>query len=144
MALLEGFAGRRRLQHPIRLGGRADIRALVDPVRLDTALGHLVQNAIEASAADEPIWLTVERRGLEVEIVVLDRGRGMPVEFVRHGLFVPFESTKTGGFGIGAFEARALVAGMGGRLEVESRENEGSRFAIFLPLADAPEERLSA
>ncbi len=144
MALLEAIAQRRRVQHPIRLTGRADIHALFDPMRLETALDHLVQNAIEASPAGEQVWLSVERRGLDAEIAVLDRGRGMTAEFLRHGLFVPFESTKTGGFGIGAFEARALIAGMGGRLEVQSREGEGTRFAIVLPLADAPEERLSA
>ena len=144
MAVLETIAQRCRAQHPIHLTGRADIYALFDPTRLETALGHLVQNAIEASDPHEPVWLSVERRGLDVEVAVLDRGRGMPAEFVRHGLFVPFESTKTGGFGIGAFEARALIAGMGGRLEVESREGEGTRFAIVLPAADAPEERLSA
>jgi putative PEP-CTERM system histidine kinase len=144
MALLETIAQRRRAQHPVRLSGRADIHALFDPTRLETALDHLVQNAIEASPAGEPVWLSIERHGLEVEISVLDRGRGMSAEFMRHGLFVPFESTKAGGFGIGAFEARALIAGMGGRLDVESREGEGTRFAITLPLADAPDERLSA
>jgi putative PEP-CTERM system histidine kinase len=144
MALLEAIAQRRRAQHPIRLAGRPELLAVFDPARLETALDHLVQNAIEASPAGEPVWLSVERRGLEVEIGVLDRGRGMPADFLRHGLFVPFESTKAGGFGIGAFEARALIAGMGGRLGVESREGEGTRFAILLPLADAPEERLSA
>jgi putative PEP-CTERM system histidine kinase len=144
MALLEAIAQRRRAQHPIRLTGRGDVHALFDPTRLETALDHLVQNAIEASPAAEPVWLSVERRGLEVEIAVLDRGRGMTAEFLRHGLFVPFESTKTGGFGIGAFEARALIAAMGGRLEVQSREGEGTRFAILLPMADAPQERLSA
>jgi putative PEP-CTERM system histidine kinase len=144
MALLEMIAQRRRAQHPIRLTGRGDIHALFDPARLETALDHLVQNAIEASPATEPVWLSVERWGLEVEIAVLDRGRGMSAEFLRHGLFVPFESTKTGGFGIGAFEARALVVGMGGRLDVESREAEGTRFSIVLPMADASEERLSA
>ncbi|MBA2933141.1 PEP-CTERM system histidine kinase PrsK [Sphingomonas sp. CGMCC 1.13654] len=144
MALLEAIAQRRRAQHPIRLTGRPDIHALFDPTRLETALDHLVQNAIEASPFAEPVWLSVERRGLEVEIAVLDRGRGMAPDFLRHGLFVPFESTKTGGFGIGAFEARALIAAMGGRLEVQSREGEGTRFAVVLPLADAPEERLSA
>ena len=144
MALLEAIVQRRRAQHPIHLTGRADIHALLDPSRLETALDHLVQNAIEASPVTEPVWLSVERRGLEVEIAVLDRGRGMSAEFLRHGLFVPFESTKTGGFGIGAFEARALIAGMGGRLDVESRQGEGTRFAIVLPLADAPQERLSA
>jgi hypothetical protein len=40
------------------------------------------------------------------------------------------------GFGIGAFEARSLVAAMGGRLEVESREGEGTRFTLLLPAAE--------
>ncbi|WBO21909.1 XrtA/PEP-CTERM system histidine kinase PrsK [Sphingomonas abietis] len=144
MAVLESIAERRRAQHPIRVAGRADVHALFDPARLEMALGHLVQNAIEASGPDEPVWLSVERRGLDVEVAVLDRGRGMAADFVRHGLFVPFESTKPGGFGIGAFEARALIAGMGGRLEVESREGEGTRFAIIMPIADASADRLSA
>jgi putative PEP-CTERM system histidine kinase len=144
MALLETIAARRRAQHPVRLSGRADLHALFDPARLELALGHLVQNAIEASPADEPVWLSVARRGHEVELAVLDRGRGMSADFIRHGLFVPFDSTKPGGFGIGAFEARALVAAMGGRLEVESREGEGSRFAILLPAAEARARRVSA
>ena len=90
------------------------------------------------------MWLSVDRRGLDVAVTVIDHGRGMSAEFVRHGLFVPFDSTKPGGFGIGAFEARALVMAMGGRLEVESREGEGSRFSIVMPLTDAPAESLSA
>ena len=73
-----------------------------------------------------------------MEVTVLDRGRGMSADFIRHSLFKPFNSTKLGGFGIGAFEARSLVASMGGRLEVESREGEGSRFAILLPFAEEP------
>jgi putative PEP-CTERM system histidine kinase len=144
MAVLETIVARRRAQHPVRLSGRPDVHALFDPARLELALDHLVQNAIEASPAGEPVWLSVEPRGLEIEIVVLDRGRGMSADFVRHGLFVPFDSTKPGGFGIGAFEARALVAAMGGRLEVESRAGEGSRFAVLLPAAGVPEQRLSA
>ncbi|MGE5721100.1 MAG: ATP-binding protein, partial [Sphingomonadales bacterium] len=62
-------------------------------------------------------------------------------------LFQPFASTKQGGFGIGAFEARTLIASMGGRLEVESREQQGTRFTIFLPSAEeasAQNERKSA
>ena len=59
----------------------------------------------------------------------------MSAEFIRSRLFHPFSSTKDGGFGIGAYEARAILAGMGGRLEVQSREGEGSRFIITLPMA---------
>src|SRR3546814_15072060 len=61
----------------------------------------------------------------------------MSAEFVAGRLFQPFASTKDGGFGIGAFEARTLIAAMGGRIEVESRESEGSRFTIFLPTGEA-------
>jgi signal transduction histidine kinase len=73
----------------------------------------------------------------------------MSAEFVRSRLFKPFASTKEGGFGVGAFEARSLIAAMGGRLEVESREGAGSRFAIVLPIADdgvnaSPADRMRA
>jgi signal transduction histidine kinase len=63
---------------------------------------------------------------------------------MRTELFRPFSSSKTGGFGIGAFEARTLVAEMGGRIEVESRPDKGSAFVIFLPLASATELKASA
>ncbi|MDB5738831.1 MAG: multi-sensor signal transduction histidine kinase [Sphingomonas bacterium] len=145
MIVVERLAARLRTQHPVRLSGRSDLHAMVDPTRLELALGHLVQNAIEASPSDETVWLGIERRGMEVAVTVLDRGRGMSAEFIRSGLFTPFASTKAGGYGIGAFEARAIVTAMGGRLEVESVEGEGSLFSILLPFAEAPEaERLSA
>ena len=68
-------------------------------------------------------------------IEVIDTGCGMSADFVRSRLFKPFVSTKAGGFGIGAMEARELVSAMHGRLEVESREGLGSRFTVRLPLA---------
>ncbi|MBA38792.1 MAG: hypothetical protein CMN61_10200, partial [Sphingobium sp.] len=46
-------------------------------------------------------------------------------------------SNKAGGFGLGAFEARALAQSMGGRVMVESKPGLGSRFTLFLPLASA-------
>jgi signal transduction histidine kinase len=60
----------------------------------------------------------------------------MSSDFIRTRLFQPFASTKENGFGVGAFEARSLIAAMGGRIEVDSREGEGSRFTLFLPLGD--------
>jgi signal transduction histidine kinase len=72
----------------------------------------------------------------------------MSADFIRSRLFQPFASTKDGGFGVGAFEARALVGAIGGRLEVESVEGEGTRFTIILPLAETsaflPAERMRA
>ena len=67
-------------------------------------------------------------------IEIADRGEGMSADFIRTRLFQPFASTKESGFGVGAFEARCLVAAMGGRIEVDSRPGAGSRFTILLPL----------
>jgi signal transduction histidine kinase len=61
----------------------------------------------------------------------------MSPEFIRSRLFKPFHSSKPGGFGIGAFEARELVRAMNGRLDVESREGIGTRFVLRLPFATA-------
>ncbi len=61
----------------------------------------------------------------------------MDGDFIRNRLFEPFASTKPGGFGIGAFEARSLITAMGGRLSVDSRPGQGTTFTILLPAADA-------
>ena len=68
-------------------------------------------------------------------IEVADHGVGMSSEFIRTQLFKPFASSKQGGFGIGAYEARELARAMNGRLEVESTLGVGSRFTLLLPLA---------
>lgn len=111
--------------------------ALASPGRLEQALGHLLQNAAEAGGS-EPVRLVVG--GGEVATIdVVDRGPGMAADFVRDQLFRPFASTKANGFGIGAYEARQLVCAMGGSLEVDSVESEGTRFRIVLPAAPAME-----
>jgi signal transduction histidine kinase len=132
--LVEETLRDRAKAYPVRIISRDDVMATVDPDRFEQALGHLVQNAIDASDG-EPVEIIIARRGLEAVVEVVDKGCGMSTEFIRSRLFHPFASTKEGGFGIGAYEARAIVAGMGGRLDVQSREGEGSRFTITLPMA---------
>jgi putative PEP-CTERM system histidine kinase len=133
--LVEAVAAAKKRAHPVRVGGDPALVARVDPAGLEQALGHLVQNAIEASPPDAPIDLRIFESGGDVAIEVVDRGHGMSAAFVRDRLFQPFVSTKETGFGIGAHEARALVLAMGGRLDVESGEGEGTRFTLYLPAA---------
>ena len=75
--------------------------------------------------------------GLAVAITVADKGVGMDGDFIRNRLFQPFASTKSSGFGIGAFEARSLVTAMGGQLSVDSRPGQGTTFTISLPAGPA-------
>lgn len=104
---------------------------------LEQVVLHLVQNALDASPDGMAVFLQLHADGLYCTIEVIDTGCGMSAEFIRNRLFKPFVSTKQGGFGIGAFEARELVKAMRGKLEVESREGLGSRFTVRLPLAAA-------
>jgi putative PEP-CTERM system histidine kinase len=135
-ALAQRVAATRSATHPVEVIGDPDAIVAADPQRLETLLGHLLQNAIEASGAGAPIVIDVSGD----RVAVVDRGCGMSPSFVRDELFRPFCSSKPGGFGIGAYEARQLAQGMGGRLEVESREGEGSRFTVIL----SPAARLDA
>jgi len=92
-----------------------------DDGRLEAMLTHLVQNAVDASAPDAPIRLTLAKSGTSVRLVVADHGHGMSKSFIKDELFKPFRSTKDGGYGIGAYEAREIVRAHGGRMQVDSR-----------------------
>ncbi|MGN7997650.1 XrtA/PEP-CTERM system histidine kinase PrsK [Sphingomonas sp. 22176] len=113
--------------------------ALAEPAALEQLLVHLIQNAIEASPADAPVTLALATDEENAIIDVIDRGCGMSPGFVRNRLFKPFTSSKPGGFGLGTFEAQQLTQGMGGRIQVSSREGQGTRFRVVLRAAPAVE-----
>ena len=131
--LVAALVASRRASHDITLTGNGDHLVMADPLLLEQAIGHLLQNAVDASQASQPIIVRMGGDGSDVTIAIVDHGPGMDSDFVRTRLFQPFASTKDGGFGVGAFEARSLVAAMGGRLTVDSRPGKGSRFTIHLP-----------
>jgi len=123
-----------KLRHSLSLveHGECEIRASRD--KLEQVLLHLVQNAIDVSPTAAPVMVSVGTDGPNGVIEVVDCGPGMSADFVRSRLFRPFDSTKPGGFGIGAYEARELVRAMGGQLDVDSREGLGTRFTVMIPL----------
>jgi len=139
--IIAGAIAARRAFHPVNLLGDCGEWAAVDAVGLEQALGHVLQNAIDASPRLEPVTVRVDRTDDEVTIAVTDKGSGMDADFIRSRLFQPFVSTKESGFGIGAFEARSLIDAMGGRITVESRPQQGTQFIIHLPAAEAPPEQ---
>ncbi|MBC7522539.1 MAG: PEP-CTERM system histidine kinase PrsK [Sandarakinorhabdus sp.] len=140
-ALVHRVVEIKRLVHPpLTLAQAADespdqCRVFGDAEQIEQLFLHLVQNAIDASAPDSPITVYLASKGSEVIVTIADKGIGMSTRFVRHDLFKPFRSTKPGGFGIGAYEAREIARAHDGRLEVVSREDEGTIFTVALPLA---------
>jgi signal transduction histidine kinase len=114
---------------------RDDLAIVGESGRIEQLLLHLVQNAIDASEPGAPITLIARRQADWAQIDITDNGSGMSQRFIAQELFKPFRSTKPGGFGIGAYEAREIARSHGGRLEVESQQGTGSTFRIVLPIA---------
>lgn len=131
---------------PLSVLTEGDLGAVVtaDRAKVEQVIGHLVRNAIEASEKGTPVLVRVALDGSAVEVSVIDHGCGMSAEFMRDALFQPFASTKPGGFGIGAYEARELARAMGGSLDVESAPGKGTRFVLRLPGASAANHREEA
>ncbi len=102
--------------------------------RLERVIGHLIQNAVEATPRDGSVAVKLLRAGDTAVIELSDTGHGMTEEFIRDRLFKPFESTKTAGMGIGVFESREYMREVGGQLEVISAPGKGTTFRVTLPL----------
>ena len=115
-------------------GDGADTVVAIAPDGLRSALTHLVQNAIDASPSGSPVTVSARRQGGQFVIAVADRGAGMNETFIRDELFLPFRSTKSGGYGIGAFQTRELIRMAGGDIEVISKPGAGTTMRIALPV----------
>ena len=129
VALKAGFE-----PQPVLTVSDPGLTVLADWERLERVVGHLIQNAIEATARDGRVEIELARRGATVLIEVADSGEGMSEEFIRERLFKPFETTKSAGMGIGAFESLEYIRELGGELAVTSVPGQGSNFTIILPL----------
>jgi putative PEP-CTERM system histidine kinase len=137
--ILAGAIAQKRRDRDVEMLGDSSVCALVDSTALEQAVSHLIQNAIDASSGT-PVTIRTSAEGGSVSISIADRGVGMDGDFIRNRLFQPFASTKPGGFGIGAFEARSLISAMGGQLSVDSRPGQGTTFTIILPAAEPASE----
>jgi putative PEP-CTERM system histidine kinase len=104
--------------------------------RIERVLGHLVQNALDATPPSRRVWLQLARDAGRARIVVGDEGAGMTPEFVRERLGRPFASTKSTGMGIGAYESFQVVRELGGSIEVDSEVGRGTVITVLLPLLD--------
>jgi len=104
--------------------------------RLERVIGHLVQNALDATPGTGRVWVTLSQAVGRAKVVVGDNGAGMSPEFVQSRLFRPFSSTKHSGMGIGAYESFQYVKELGGAIDVKSELGQGTVMTMLLPLFD--------
>jgi len=132
---IEAVAGERGRRLEIDAADRLMTRGHED--RVERVIGHVVQNALDATDASGRVWLTLRRISGQASVEVGDTGRGMSPEFVRTRLFKPFNTTKSTGMGIGAYESFQYVRELGGSISVDSQPDKGTVMTILMPLFES-------
>ena len=107
---------------------------LGDSDALVRVVQNLLTNAVQAIEGDGTVMVTVTCDETHALLSVVDTGYGMSEDFIRHSLFVPFRSTKRGGWGIGLYQVKEIVERHGGKLAVTSKEGAGTAFHVSLPV----------
>ena len=97
-------------------------------------LDNLLSNALDAVGESGQITVSTLRAGERIAIEVADSGHGIPPEMLVR-IFDPFFTTKDPGkgSGLGLAICYTLAEALGGALTVESKQNAGSRFRLWLP-----------
>jgi two-component system nitrogen regulation sensor histidine kinase GlnL len=105
---------------------------------LHQVLLHLLRNAVQSAVADRPLRIVLALRRVAggVEFRVTDNGRGME-DSQADTLFDPLRSSTTARHGLGLFLVRQIVAGVGGRLRVESEVGHGTTVTVLFHAAGA-------
>ena len=103
-----------------------------DAMNLHTLLSNLVQNAVEASLAEQEVTIDVIRGDQSVRIDVCNPGEVHPM--IRERLFKKYATYgKEGGTGLGAYSARLIARNHGGDIVFTSKERL-TCFSVTLPI----------
>ena len=140
------------LRFSLEIGEHLPVQVTGDEQRLRQVLENLLRNALKFTASGE-IDVSVQEAhapGQPEEGVLLftvrDTGTGIPAEYMENifEIFTQADTSSTkrfGGIGLGLALTKQIVENLGGKIEAESRQGEGSLFSFTLPL---PGEQTSA
>jgi signal transduction histidine kinase len=103
----------------------------VDTERFSQVLNNIIINAVEAMPNGGTLTVATHHDGANVMIDVDDDGLGVDPA-IADRIFDPFVSSKPEGVGLGLVNARAVVEGHGGRIELTPRQSRGTRARIVL------------
>ncbi|HPI25637.1 MAG TPA: ATP-binding protein, partial [Candidatus Cloacimonadota bacterium] len=114
-----------------------DLRAKLDPYRMEQVMVNLIDNAIRYTV-NGGITLTARREDQELIIIVKDSGKGIPKEqlarvFERFYTVDHSRSRSTGGTGLGLSIVKHIVLSHQGKIDLDSDLGKGSSFRISIP-----------
>src|SRR6185437_11572009 len=124
--------GRRIALEP---GGETSLRG--DRVRLEQALGNLIDNALRHGGGD--VELSAAGSNGTVELHVADHGAGMPADFIDRAFerFTRVDVARghSGGTGLGLSIVRMIAEAHGGAAHIRNRDSGGTDVWVTLPAA---------
>jgi heavy metal sensor kinase len=118
-----------------------------DRSRLQQVIVNLIANAIKYTPEAGEVEVSVRADGRTAVLEVSDNGVGIPAHALAH-VFERFyradkaRSRNSGGAGLGLAIVKAICTAHGAEIQVSSQEGQGSRFAVQLPLLEAPKSEL--
>jgi signal transduction histidine kinase len=119
-----------------RLGRLDAATVCADRERLGLALDALLENAVQHTAPNDRIRLSVRSGGVLTRVIIDDTGSGIPwAELGR--IFDRFRTGSPRGTGLGLALARAIARGHGGEVLVRSAKGAGATFEFVLPAQSA-------
>lgn len=107
-------------------------KAKADTETVKQSLINMVKNSIEAMPDGGELYV---RTGMTRDFVFLqvqDTGKGIPID-IRDKVFSPFFSTKGKGSGLGLAMIKKIVDDIGGKVDLSSREGQGTTITMYLP-----------
>ena len=117
-----------------RTGCAGPLEIEADATQLTVAIRAICQNSLEALGHGGRIEVELQAGQNEVTIRVTDNGPGITPDESRH-IFDPFYSARQAGrgLGLGLSKCWRIVTNHGGRIDVDSRPNQGATFVLILP-----------
>ena len=153
VSMVEAVVARQRLVrgHADRIEVSIDVapgpatQVLGDRARLERAIDNLLGNALKYSPQHEKVSVTVTTAAAQVEVLVADRGPGVPEEH-QQSIFEAFtrapNTAAAPGTGLGLAIVKEIADLHRGQVRLDSAEGAGARFTLVLPLLVAPHDRL--
>lgn len=117
--------------------------APLDRAQVKQVLVNLIKNAIQAMTKGGALTVETGQSAEAVWVAVRDTGGGIAQEQLNR-IFEPFFTTKKKGSGLGLMIVQRIVRDHGGRIELESRVNEGTTFRVWWPLHEQHPRLLGA
>lgn len=116
----------------VERSGSDGVQVKVDPAKTALAIRHLLINGMEAMPEGGVLVVDVSETEESIILNVKDNGVGIPTKFI-DSVFVPFESNKNQGKGLGVPICKRVIESHGGSLSFTSQEGKGTEFTIVLP-----------